>query len=212
MRRSFSVLVGVVGAAALLLAGCSAAASEPAAPASPGSRVGSSAPSAQPNEGSALRRLGADDLSSNLTGGTRVNLNSGTADFVSPTGNIRCRINSSGALCEFPEGMDRAGVPSADHCGGQVAVNAVQIADGADPYVCSGGVLTDPSENGYGSWNQQIGFPWKDKDGQRWATLPYGNMIVAGDYACLSQEDGMYCINSAKGVGFKVAKEGLVRV
>ncbi len=75
----------------------------------------------------------------------------------------------------------------------------MQIADGADPYVCSGGVLTDPSENGYGSWNQQIGFPWKDKDGQRWATLPYGNMIVAGDYACLSQEDGMYCINSAKG-------------
>lgn len=210
MRRTLPILIGAAGAAALLLVGCSAGATPTDSPARDVARI--AAASAAPDESDAMHQLGASDLAGRRQDGTRVNLNSGTADFVSPTGNIRCRINSDGVLCEFPEGMDRTMVPGTDYCGSGVAVNAVRIADGMDAYVCSGGVLTDPSENGYGSWNQQIGFPWKDMGGQRWATLPYGSMIVAGDNACLSQEDGMYCINSAKGVGFKVAKEGLVLI
>ncbi|MFZ2166110.1 MAG: hypothetical protein WAV45_11665 [Propionibacteriaceae bacterium] len=139
-----------------------------------------------------------------------------TAGFVSPSGRIWCGMTMEGVTCMFPQGMNRAGVPSGrTACPGawpDFDVNAMYLAD-AVTFACQ----EDPPSLPFpgqpdAAWAVGSGYPYVTLMGQPVPTLPYGYSLRLGRFNCESETTGMTCTNLLNGKGFRVAIAGATKI
>jgi hypothetical protein len=106
-----------------------------------------------------------------------------TAGFVSPSGNIGCYLDRSGARCDIVRKSWKP-PPAPDDCdldwGGGLSV----ATNGEATFTCAGDTVLGG----------------KDK-------LAYGESLRAGDFVCSSDRKAMRCENVKSGHGFTVAIE-----
>jgi hypothetical protein len=111
--------------------------------------------------------------------------------FQSPSGNIVCRrsTDSSAAACEVAQGRIPPPLPTICHAGGPTDIGRIELgASGAVP-VCNSDTIRLGSE----------------------PKLAYGSRTEpAGTTACLSEEVGVTCIDTAGRHGFFLARDTFV--
>ncbi len=111
----------------------------------------------------------------------------GPASFASPSGNIACTMSADGATCTIANFTYAP--PVVAGCTGTVGhvivLNAdgvaVQCVDGPAPAVA-------PAET---------------------PVLEYGHSSAVGPYTCTSATDGVTCVETASGTGFRLARASL---
>jgi hypothetical protein len=105
------------------------------------------------------------------------------ANFLSPSGNIGCYVDKSGARCDIVR-KNWQPPPAPDDCeldwGFGVAVSASEEAT----FTCAGDTVLGGKEQ-----------------------LPYGRSVRAGDFTCSSDSKAMRCENTESGHGFTLAVE-----
>jgi hypothetical protein len=105
------------------------------------------------------------------------------ADFVSPSGNIGCYLDESGARCDIVR-KNWQPPPAPDDCdldwGAGVSVHRAEEAT----FTCAGDTVLGGKQ-----------------------TLAYGRSLRAGDFLCSSDRKAMRCENTESGHGFTVAIE-----
>lgn len=132
------------------------------------------------------------------------------ASFASPSGRIRCSISSSEAGCDFPEGMDPAGIPDQDtFCDPDATLSSVVVTD-----VASFACMMDPyswpeTDSESASWWKKTGFAAVEVGESALAVLPYGKKLRAGRMVCSSERTGVVCGNTTTGSGFTIALAGV---
>lgn len=135
----------------------------------------------------------------------------GYATFASPTGRIRCGIDSESASCTFPPGMNTKGVPNSDRQCHPLSLKGVSVTSSGRGWVCSGDMVHDPSPGAFGTdWvsTQRSG---RSQSGG-YVSLPYGTSISRGNFTCRSEQNGVACTYGPTGVGFRVALAGVTRI
>ena len=114
-----------------------------------------------------------------------------TTRFVSPTGNIVCQrsTDSTAAACEVAEGRIAPPLPTVCAAQGPKDIGRIELRqDGAYP-VCNSDSIRRGGE----------------------PTLAYGSRTQpSGTTACLSEEYGVTCVDTATGHGFFLARETFV--
>lgn len=114
-----------------------------------------------------------------------------TTRFVSPTGNIVCQrsTDSTAAACEVAQGRISPPLPTVCAAQGPKDIGRIELRqDGAYP-VCNSDSIRRGGE----------------------PTLAYGSRTQpSGTTACLSEEYGVTCIDTATGHGFFLARETFV--
>jgi len=101
--------------------------------------------------------------------------------FTSPTGNIDCQLERTGASCVIDERDYPVPVPPG--CDRRRSAIFTVAASGPATFgACEGGVVVPVS------------------------SLPYGTTSVVGPMSCLSRQSGMFCWNSRTGHGFRAAR------
>ncbi len=138
-----------------------------------------------------------------------------SAHFASPTGRIWCAMQADWTLCHFPAGMDMSKVPKSETVCPEAGldVTGVSVNDKDVDYFCSGGAEALPQTDGeYTAWWQGSGFPSVKYDGQRMATLPYGEKLLYGNFVCGSEQSGVTCGNVGNGAGFRVSRAGVTLI
>ncbi len=136
-----------------------------------------------------------------------------SAHFASPSGRIWCALYPEWTLCHFPRDMDLSEVPSTQEVCPEAELDVTGVSVGVEDadYFCSGGAEALPQTNGdYVGWWRDSGFPAVKYDGQRFATLPYGEKLRRGRFVCLSERSGVTCGNTQTGAGFKISRAGVV--
>jgi hypothetical protein len=183
-RRQWGIIAAIV-VAALAGAGIALAAvftvggDDAAAPAAEG--PGSTA-SAAPSASSA----GSSDPSAEvqvIDGETDHRFGTGSAQFVTPSRNIACRMTTGEVRCDVLQRTWEVPPPPAD-CTQSYGTGAVLAGSGKGQLSCVGDTVADPSL----------------------AVLSYGQGVRFGDMVCVSKESGMRCENPTSGHGFAVAR------
>jgi hypothetical protein len=107
-----------------------------------------------------------------------------TNNFQSPSGNIYCTLDSSGAACDISDYTYQP--PPPPECGKHISWgNRFTLVPGkAGAIECHGDTLRVPGE----------------------ATLNYGQTISAGTITCASEQSGMKCTDSSSGHYFRVSR------
>jgi hypothetical protein len=104
------------------------------------------------------------------------------ASFHSPSGNIQCEV-----------GWKRAGVGTYAYCQTFRPPRSVSLRRTGTFTSCRGtGCLGDGPEDAF--------------------TLGYGRSVRVGGFRCTSRTNGITCIVRASGRGFRIARQGLVRI
>jgi len=114
-----------------------------------------------------------------------------TNRFVSPTGNIVCQrsTDSTAAACEVAQGRIPPPLPSICAAQGRKDIGRIELRQDAAYPVCNADSIRKGGE----------------------PTLPYGSRTKpSGTTACLSEEYGVTCIDTATGHGFFLAKATFV--
>jgi hypothetical protein len=139
-----------------------------ALPAPPASAAGSSDPNAdvQVIDGETDHRFGT-----------------GSAQFVTPSRNIACRMSTGEVRCDVVQRTWEVPPPPAD-CTLSYGTGAVLVGSGKGQLSCVGDTVADPSLS----------------------VLSYGQGVRFGDVVCVSKESGMSCKNAQSGHGFAVAR------
>ncbi|GAA3907094.1 DUF6636 domain-containing protein [Actinoplanes auranticolor] len=105
------------------------------------------------------------------------------ANFVSPSGNIGCYLDESGARCDIVR-KNWQPPPAPDDCdldwGAGISVHRTEEAT----FTCAGDTVLGGKQ-----------------------TLAYGRSLRAGDFLCSSDRKAMRCENTESGHGFTVAIE-----
>jgi len=103
--------------------------------------------------------------------------------FQTPSGNISCRMDESGARCDISEKIYEPGYKPAS-CSLDWG-NALSVgSSGPAEILCVGDTVKDPSA----------------------PVLDYGQTSTVGPISCTVDEDGVNCDNEATGHGFKLSK------
>ena len=63
-----------------------------------------------------------------------------------------------------------------------------------------------------GSTSICVGSTCSVGDGPEDATLPYGHSVSVGIFRCSSADTGIRCVAIASGRGFRISRQGVVRV
>ena len=181
-RRQWGIIAAVV-VAALAGAGIALAAvftvggGDAAVPAAEG--PGSTA-SAVPSAGSA----GSSDPDVKVIDGeTDHRFGTGSAQFVTPSRNIACRMSTGDVRCDVVQRTWEVPPPPAE-CTRSYGTGAVLAGSGKGELSCVGDTVADPSLS----------------------VLDYGQGVRFGDMVCVSKENGMRCENPRTGHGFAVAR------
>jgi hypothetical protein len=105
--------------------------------------------------------------------------------FMTPSGNIGCYIDASGARCDIAE-ASFAPPPRPGACQGSYG-RAVKISHTLPAqFIC----VSDFSS------------------GSDWPVLQYGDDTSSNGFTCSSGQDGVTCKETSSGKGFRLAKEG----
>lgn len=136
------------------------------------------------------------------------------ADFASPSGRIQCHLDTSMALCIFPVGMNRTGVPDAKSYCPEAYANGFEVNTVVLRASIGWACTEDPWALPYPGidrtkWADGGSYPTVSGPGWTFVTLPYGMKLRHSDFVCDSETDGVTCANLATGVGFKIALEGV---
>lgn len=108
--------------------------------------------------------------------------------FASPSGNISCTMSPDGVTCQIAN--KQFDVPAAEGCTGTTGHTVVLNAEGA---------VATPCVEGPAPAAASADTP----------VLDYGRSQQVGDFTCTSGTDGMACVVSASGTGFRVATAAL---
>jgi len=135
--------------------------------------------------------------------------------FASPSGAIWCSVAKNMALCHFPAGFKGKVPTSKQTCPQEMLdVTGITVTKKVQ-YFCSGDPTAFPSLQNAGGdidWFKVSGFPTVKYSGFTLATLPYGQKLVDGNFICLSESSGITCANTVLGIGFKMAKAGVILI
>jgi hypothetical protein len=181
-RRQWGIIAAVV-VAALVGAGIALAAvftvggGDAAAPAAEGpGGTAASAPSAS-SAGS------SDPEVQVIDGETDHRFGTGSAQFVTPSRNIACRMSTGDVRCDVVQRTWEVPPPPAD-CTQSYGTGAILTGSGKGHLSCVGDTVADPSLS----------------------VLDYGQGVRFGEMVCVSKENGMRCENPRTGHGFAVAR------
>ena len=111
-----------------------------------------------------------------------------TLFFVTPSKNIGCELSKDGVRCDVKDHSWVAPARPAS-CDLDYGNGLFLGARGPAVYVCAGDTAIDASS----------------------APLGYGESAVVGDFACLSEEVGVTCRNTASGRGFTLSRQVATR-
>ena len=189
----------MVAALVLVLGGCSAPVVNtvvypPSPPAS------SAEPSGTPSPSAGGVPAGAIDVS-----GYR------SADFASPDGSIRCSLTSEDATCNFPDGMNRTGVPGAGRIcpGAPLKVSGVTVS-GLAEFFCSRGNDAHPQQKGTAAvWARSAGVPTVTVAEEVLVTLPDGRSLANGKLYCTSAGGAISCAQAQTDASFTISAAGV---
>lgn len=212
--RSLRLLVGIVGAAALLAA-CSSpgtiwpratAASDgtsnagtASAPIVPSISISLSLPSSASSPGTVPPQAPA-------TAAIDVRQVADAAAFATPSGRIVCVMADNSVRCDYIAGDKAWTSPQPKAC--QLAWgDSLQLTQTAGS-TCHGDTLADsPSlDSGLVGWRRS-GDPTVEVNGLALAALPYGSGIALGTLECDVASTGVTCTNTGTGHGFTIARE-----
>ena len=181
-RRQWGIIAAVV-VAALAGAGIALAAVFTVGggdSAAPGAEGAGSTASAVPSAGSA----GSSDSEVQVIDGeTDHRFGTGSAQFVTPSRNIACRMSTGDVRCDVVQRTWEVPPPPAD-CAQSYGTGAILVGSGKGQLSCVGDTVADPSLS----------------------VLDYGQGVRFGDMVCVSKESGMRCENPQTGHGFAVAR------
>ncbi len=111
----------------------------------------------------------------------------GPASFASPSGNIACTMSADGATCTIANFTYAP--PTVAGCTGTVGHVIVLNADGVAAQCVDGPApAVAPAET---------------------PVLEYGHSSTVGPYTCTSATDGVTCVETASGTGFRLARASL---
>jgi hypothetical protein len=133
------------------------------------------------------------------------------ADFASPDGKIRCSLTSEDATCNFPDGMDRAGVPGPGKiCPGAPLKVAGVTVSGIAEYFCSRGDDAHPQQKSSAAvWARSAGVATVAVGKENLVTLPDGRTIVHGKLSCASSGGAITCSQSQTKASFTISDAGV---
>jgi eukaryotic-like serine/threonine-protein kinase len=181
-RRQWGIIAAVViaalaGAGIALAAVFTVGGGDAAAPAAEGPNSTASAAPSVDSAGS------SDQDVTVIDGETDQRFGTGSAQFVTPSRNIACRMSTGDVRCDVAQRTWEVPPPPAD-CTQSYGTGAILAGSGKGQLSCVGDTLADSSLS----------------------VLDYGQGVRFGDVVCVSKESGMRCENSRTGHGFNVAR------
>jgi hypothetical protein len=118
-----------------------------------------------------------------IDGETDHRFGTGSAQFVTPSRNIACRMSTGQVRCDVLQRTWEVPATPAD-CTQSYGSGAVLVGPGKGELSCVGDTVADPSLS----------------------VLAYGQGVRFGDVECVSKESGMRCENPQTGHGFAVSR------
>lgn len=107
------------------------------------------------------------------------------ASFQSPSGNIGCRMDASGARCDISEKIYEP--PYRPSTCDLDWGNSLEVTSGPGEVICAGDTVKDPSA----------------------PVLEFGQTSTIGSISCTSSQEGVACENLDTGHGFTISRESI---
>jgi len=212
--RSLRILVGIVGAAALLAACSSTGATPPQATAASDGTSTAGTPTAPTVPSISISLSLPSGASSSGTVPSQapptvaidVRKVADAAAFATPSGRIVCVMADNSVRCDYIAGDKAWTSPQPKECQLDWG-DSLQLTQTAGS-TCHGDTLADSPalDSGLVGWRRS-GDPTVEVNGLALAALPYGSGLVLGTLECDVATSGVTCKNSSTGHGFTIARE-----